>query len=400
MRPASLGGRAGRQPAVDPALAAVRRFRSIAATGQFAAFARRGRVGARRGRQRALARRHLEGERGAGGARRAPSSWRCRCLLTLVGAGRAAARRRAWSGAACSGSGVVGAAAVVLALVTAIPAVATSLDDLCPRCRHSGCSATPTASWDRRCSRWCPGSPARRPGCRSAHGRARGVARASRCWWWSRPSSACRSLAWGLRRRLPSGRLPARVVRRARPGAGGPDGGAALARGLPRVRLERPARPPWTRRHGSSPATCSIDDRLFLGGRTLASEDPLLRAVGPRARLRRTRRPALRRLGVRTCCVEKGNGPPAPTSGGRGAARRSRAAPWSTSGRSTPAATPRPAVLGGAVAIVAVDVLVLVVVARRRSSGRASQSVDTRRPPWYACAEHCRVCARCNGRET
>jgi hypothetical protein len=50
-----------------------------------------------------------------------------------------------------------------------------------------------------------------------------------------------------------------------------------------------------------------IDDRLVVGARTISSEDPLLRAV---ARALEAPAPAdgLRRLGVRTVLLEKGNG--------------------------------------------------------------------------------------------
>lgn len=256
------------------------------------------------------------------------------------------------------GLGLVGGAAVVLALVTAIPAVGSLLDDLSAQ--------LPALGLLRDSQRFLgPAVLALVPGIagavawlqeRAGHGREalHGVA----VLLVVAPVLCLPSLAWGLggdfrpvaypqewfrvRALLPEGRT---VVLPWRGGYRGFD---------------------WNdRRAALDPAPrffagdVVIDDRLFLDGRTIESEDPLLRAVD-RALDSDDPAAALRRLGVRTVLLEKGNGAvPLELTGAR-VLHDGRELTVTDLGP-TGATAPWSGTRGAKVAIVLVDLLVLVV---------------------------------------
>ena len=216
---------------------------------------RPGRVGAGRGGQRAVARRHLEVERRARGAHRgagrrpvAPAHPACRA--PDCGWQRAPTALASRPRGRCP-------VAVALALLTAVPAVGAGLDDLSRgQCPRSASCATPTATSDRSPWSWRWGLPRRSTGCGSERCRD-----ARRCGPWraarrAAPLLALPSLAWGLGGQWRPVSYPAEwyTVRELR--AGRSDGGAAVGRRLPRLRLERPARRTRPGTRGSSPGTC------------------------------------------------------------------------------------------------------------------------------------------------
>ncbi|MCW2761005.1 MAG: hypothetical protein JWR85_1206 [Marmoricola sp.] len=236
-------------------------------------------------------------------------------VLTLVGllGLRLAARTQR---ARVIGLGIVGAASVVLALVTAVPFVADFLDD--------AAAAVPALGILRDSHRYLgPAALALLPGLAAATAwledhavRGREALRLAALLVVVAPVLALPSLAWGLggdwrpvdypkewyavRDQIPPGRT---VVL---PWRGG-------YRGF-KWNDRRSALDPAPR---FFPGDVLIDDRLVLTDRTIASEDPLLRAV---RRAVESTDPAgeLRRLGVRSVLEEKGNGVEPPQLDGAG----------------------------------------------------------------------------------
>ena len=302
--------RTGAQPALDPAVAPVRRIARCGSATQFRAFAARG--------ESALG--VVASVLSLGGIWKAsvvPAERESAvivalsCLLTLSACWACGSRRR-WSAAASWGCGLVGAATLVLALVTSIPTVGSVLDDLSPR--------LPALGLLRDSQRFLgPVVLALVPGIAGAvawlqvqgegtavealHGVAvlLVVARCCACRPW-RGGSAATSVR----------SLPAGVVPRPRAAAGGPHGGAPLARGLPRVRLERP---PGRARPGPA-----VLRRRRAHRRPALPRRPHHRVRGPAAQRRRPR-PGLRRPGGRRCARSAS----APSCWRRGTATSARA---------------------------------------------------------------------------
>jgi hypothetical protein len=231
-------------------------------------------------------------------------------LVGLVGLRLAARTQRA----RVIGLGIVGAASVMLALATSVPWVAGALDD--------AASAVPAVGILRDSHRYLgPAALALLPGLAAATAWLQGHARIGREAFHlvalvlvAAPVLCLPSLAWGrggdwrpveypaewyaVRVQAPPGRM---VVLPWRGGYRGLD---------------------WNdRRAALDPAPrffagdVLIDDQLVLADRTIASEDPVLRAVGRAVESPNPSR-ELRRLGVRTVLVEKGNGPTPDLGGG------------------------------------------------------------------------------------
>ena len=243
--------------------------------------------------ERALARRHLEGQRGPGRAGRRPrrrrSPWRCRPSPSPVWCGPGRTRPDARD-AAGTGCGLAVALCVVPAYLAATfssaAEVVPGLSMLRDSHRFLAPLALPVAvglagavsELHRRAARGREG-PA---------GRGRDAGRRAA------PAAAERGV--GLTGDLRPVSFPEEwqdvaddAARRRTSGLGGraPVGGE-----LPPVRVERRPRAPSTPPPACSPGTCSIDDRIVLDDEVLPGEDPRARCGdrGPRAR-RDPRRP-------------------------------------------------------------------------------------------------------------
>ena len=256
------------------------------------------------------------------------------------------------------GLGLVGAATLVLALATSIPAMGSLLDDASPRMPALGLLRDSQRFLGPVVLALVPGiagatawlQEKARHGREALHGVAVLLVVA--------PVLCLPSLAWGLggdfrpvaypqewfrvRELLPEGRT---VVL---PWRGGYRGFAWNDR---RASLDPAPR--------FFPGDVVIDDRLYLDDRTIDSEDPLLRAVG-RALDSEDPAAGLRRLGVRTVLREKGNGEDSVTLSGARVLHDGLELTVTDLGR-TGATTPWSGNHAATVAIVVVDLLVLVV---------------------------------------
>jgi hypothetical protein len=234
-------------------------------------------------------------------------------LLTVVALlGLLRARRR--EPARVAGLGLAGLAAVVVALLTAVPGVPSALDHLA--------ASVPAVGLVRDSDRYL--GPV-------ALVLAVGIAGAVD-WLWARarpgrealravavlvvlaPVLALPSLAWGLRGQWHPVYYPAEwyAVRNQLP-----EGRTVV---LPWAGAYRGFA--WNHRHAGLdpaprffPGDVLVDDRMLVGRRVLASEDPVLRAVR-RALDSGDPAASLRRLGVRNVLLEKGNGAALPKLAG------------------------------------------------------------------------------------
>lgn len=292
-------------------------------------------------------------------------------LLTVVGLlGLLRTRRR--DPGRVAGLGVLGLAAVVLVLLTAVPTVASALDDLA--------SAVPAVGLVRDSHRYL--GPV-------VLLLAVGVAGAVD-WLWEQarpgreairavavllvlaPVLALPSLAWGLggkwhpvhypaewyavRDRLPAGRTVVLPWTGSYRGFAW-DGLRAVLDPAPRF----------------FPGEVLVDDRLLVGQQVLSSEDPLLRRV---RRALASRDPAadLRRVGVRNVLLEKGNGGVLPDLAGSTVLHDGAGLTLVTLGRTVrghqtgePAEWARVVVVGSDVAVLLGWMVAVVVAAARRT---------------------------------
>ena len=293
-------------------------------------------------------------------------------VLTVVGlTGLRRAGRR--DPGRVAGLGLAGLAAVALVLLTAVPAVASALDDLA--------SVVPAAGLVRDSHRYL--GPV-------ALLLAVGVAGAVH-WLWEQarpgrealravavlvvlaPVLALPSLAWGLgglwhpvhypaewyavRDQLPEGRTVVLPWTGSYRGFGW-DGGRAVLDPAPRF----------------LPGEVLVDDRLLVGRRVLASEDPLLRGVR-RALDSPDAAEGLRRLGVRNVLLEKDNGAVLPDLAGSTVLHDGAGLTLVTLGGARPGRQTGDPVAWAQAVVVGVDVAVLlgwlaaVVVAAARRAG-------------------------------